>query len=63
MAPRRKRIGEILVEWKIINQKALDEALAYAATNRKRIGVALIELELCTEEDVTKALAAQFAMP
>ncbi|HOA73322.1 MAG TPA: ATPase, T2SS/T4P/T4SS family [Phycisphaerae bacterium] len=62
MARRRKKIGEILVDWKIITQKALDEALAYAAAEGKRIGEALIELELCTEEDVTKALATQFDM-
>ncbi len=63
MARRRKKIGEILVDWKIITQKALDEALAYALKERKRIGEALVELELCTEEDVTKALATQFDMP
>lgn len=63
MARRRKKIGEILVDWKIITQKALDEALAYALQERKRIGEALIELEMCSEEDVVKALATQFDMP
>lgn len=64
MARRRKKIGEILVDWKIISQKALDEALKYQLSlkERKRIGEVLIELELCTEEDVTKALATQFDM-
>jgi type IV pilus assembly protein PilB len=63
MARRRKKIGEILVDWKIITPKALDDALAYALKERKRIGEALVELEFCTEEDVTKALATQFDMP
>ncbi len=62
MARQRKKIGEILVSWNHISQKALDDALKYAADHNRRIGEALVELELCKEEDVTKALAAQFAM-
>ncbi len=62
MARQRKKLGELLVSWKIIGQKALDDALKYAADHNKRIGEALVELELCKEEDVTKALAAQFDM-
>ncbi len=62
MARQRKKIGEILVSWNIIGQKALDDALKYAAEHNKRIGEALVELELCKEEDVTKALATQFDM-
>jgi len=60
MARRRKKLGEILVDWKVITPEALQEALAYAAKHGKRVGEALIELELASEEDVTKALAAQF---
>ncbi len=63
MARRRKKIGEILVDWKIVTPKALEDALAYSLKERKRIGEALVELEFCTEEDVTKALATQFDMP
>ena len=63
MARRRKKLGEILVDWKIITQKALEEALAYSLKEHKRIGEALVELEFCTDEDRTKALAAQFDMP
>ena len=63
MARRRKKIGEILVDWKIITSKALDDALAYATKEHKRIGEALVELEFCNDEDITKALAAQFDVP
>jgi type IV pilus assembly protein PilB len=62
MARRQKKIGEILVSWNIIGEKALEDALVYAKDHNKRIGEALVELELCKEEDVTKALAAQFDM-
>jgi type IV pilus assembly protein PilB len=62
MARQRKKLGEILVSWNVITQRALDDALKYATEHNKRIGEALVELELCKEEDVTKALAAQFDM-
>jgi type IV pilus assembly protein PilB len=62
MARRRKKIGEILVSWKLLSQQQLDEALAYAGEHGKRIGEALVELQVVSEEDVTKALATQFDM-
>jgi len=62
MARRQKKLGEILVDWKIITPKALEDALTYAADHDRRIGEALVELELCKEDDVTKALATQFDM-
>jgi type IV pilus assembly protein PilB len=60
MARRRKKIGEILVSWNLVQPQALNEALNYAAKHGKRIGEALVELELVSEDDLTKALAAQF---
>ncbi|QOJ13710.1 MAG: Flp pilus assembly complex ATPase component TadA [Planctomycetia bacterium] len=60
MARRRKRLGEILVNWNVVTPTALGDALAYSQQHGKKIGEALIELELATEEDVTKALATQF---
>jgi len=63
MARSKKKIGEILVKWKIIGRQALEDAITYAAEHNRRIGEALIELELCSEIDVTKALAAQFHVP
>jgi type IV pilus assembly protein PilB len=60
MARHKKKLGEILVDWKVIGAKALEDALKYAEQHHKRIGEALIELELCKEEDVARALAAQF---
>jgi type IV pilus assembly protein PilB len=62
MARRKKKLGEILVSWGVINQGAIADALQHATEHGVRIGEALVALELCTEEDVTKALAAQFDM-
>ena len=60
MARRRKKLGEILVSWNLLQPNQLADALAYAGQNGKRIGESLVELELVSEDDVVKALATQF---
>ncbi len=60
MARQRKKVGEILLGWGLIDANALADALQYATEHGKRIGEALVELELCSEEDVSRALATQF---
>ena len=62
MASKRKKIGEILLEWAVIDKNALKDALSYAQEHHKRTGEALVELTLCTEDDVSKALATQFGL-
>ena len=60
MARRRKKLGEILVSWDLLEPNALADAIAYASEHGKRIGEALVELELVSEDDVSKALATQY---
>ncbi len=60
MARSRKKLGEILLSWGLINENSLADGLKYASDHSKRIGEALVELELCSEDDVSKALATQF---
>ncbi|HWB20719.1 MAG TPA: ATPase, T2SS/T4P/T4SS family [Phycisphaerales bacterium] len=62
MARNRKKIGEILTEWKVVNDAQVQQALGIAKGSGKRIGEALIEAGFCKEQDVAKALAAQFDM-
>jgi type IV pilus assembly protein PilB len=62
MAKQQKRLGEILVEWGIIQPKEVDRALEHAKAKNLRIGEALIDLKLCSEPNVYKALAAQHNM-
>ncbi|MCH7702514.1 MAG: hypothetical protein IID37_12590, partial [Planctomycetes bacterium] len=62
MARRKKKLGEILVGWGLLNANDLADALKYASEHDKRIGEALVELELCSEDDVCKALATQFGL-
>ena len=62
MARHQKKLGEILVEWGIINPIEQTKAVDYAKAKNLRIGEALQELKLCSENNVYKALAAQHNM-
>jgi type IV pilus assembly protein PilB len=62
MARTRKKLGEILMGWGIIDESGLAQGLEYGMQNGKRIGEALVELELCSQEDVMKALATQLGL-
>ena len=62
MAKGKKRLGEILVDWGLLEPSAVTAALEYASRNRMRIGEALVALSHVSEDDVAKALASQFDM-
>ncbi|MDP6634253.1 MAG: ATPase, T2SS/T4P/T4SS family [Phycisphaerae bacterium] len=59
---KRRRLGEILVDWGVCTPAATNEAIEHAHQEGLKIGEALIALELASEDDVTKALANQFDM-
>ncbi|HAU36425.1 MAG TPA: pilus assembly protein PilB [Phycisphaerales bacterium] len=59
---KRRRLGEILVEWGVVSPAGVEEALEHARKESLRIGEALTALGLADEEDVTKALASQYDM-
>jgi type IV pilus assembly protein PilB len=59
---KRQKLGEILIEWGVITEAGVREALQHAQEQGMRIGEALVELGLADEEDITKALARQFDM-
>ncbi|GJM18480.1 MAG: type IV fimbrial assembly protein PilB [Phycisphaeraceae bacterium] len=62
MARSRKKLGQILVGWGVINAAQADKGAKHAKKSGKRTGEALIELEFASEKDVAKALADQFGM-
>ena len=62
MARKRKKIGEILVEWGKVTDAQVQSALGMAKGTGKRIGEAMVEAGFAQENDVAKALAAQFDM-
>ena len=62
MARHQKKLGEILLEWQIINPNELNKAIEHAKQKNLRIGEALMDMKLCSENNVYKALAAQHNM-
>lgn len=71
MPTGRKKIGDILLEAGVINQKQLDKALNLQATmaagrakaQRKRLGKILMELGYLTELQIAQSLAVQLSLP
>jgi type IV pilus assembly protein PilB len=59
----RLRIGELLVEAKLITRAQLDLGLAAQQKNGKKLGQALIELGIVSETQFTQALSQQLSVP
>ncbi len=62
MARSRKKLGEILAEWKVITAVQADQAAAEAQKTGKRLGDVLVDKQWAKEDQVYKALANQFGM-
>ncbi len=62
MARKRKKLGEILMDMKVVTEAQITQALGIAKGSGKRIGEALVEAGFAKEIDIAKALAAQFDM-
>jgi len=62
MARSRKKLGDILVGWGVLDQGQVAQAVKVAKSNKKRLGETLVEAGYATEEQVAKALADQFGM-
>ena len=59
---KRKQLGKILVDKKIITSEQLQEALLAQQTNDMRIGQLLLKKGLVTDEQIITSLAEQFAI-
>lgn len=59
----RKKLGEILIEQKIINEEQLAKALKFQEQQHCLIGEALVKLGYATEEQVAMALSKQLGIP
>ena len=57
------RLGQILVQARVVTDETLEEALALATRDRQRLGEALVALGAATDEDVLRAVAAQQGLP
>jgi type IV pilus assembly protein PilB len=60
MARKRKKLGDLLLAWGLLDKAQLEKAVAQAQKTNRRLGEALIEMGLVEEEQVTKAMATQF---
>ena len=58
-----KKLGELLIERKIITEKQLEEALAVQEKKKGLIGQILVDLGYATEEIIAQALTAQYGFP
>jgi len=59
---KNRKLGEVLIQERVITREQLDEALTLAKTeeyrNRKALlGEILVEIGYCTEEDITKIMS------
>jgi len=58
-----KRLGELLIERKIISKDNLDKALVIQKEKGGLIGEILVDLGFAKEEDIAQALTAQYGFP
>jgi hypothetical protein len=63
MAERPKRLGELLVEWGLITDAQLEQALGWQAKSGRRLGVLLVEHGLIHATKLTQVLSYQFNLP
>jgi general secretion pathway protein E len=61
--PRALRLGEMLVQARIVTEETLAAGLARAAATRERLGTALVEIGAAGPDDVLRAVAAQHGLP
>lgn len=59
----RKKLGEILIETGLIDEKILKEALEKSKISGQRIGEVLVKEGYLTEDKIAKALGEQYRIP
>lgn len=60
---KRKKLGEILIDAGLLDDKTLQEALQNQKINKKKIGQALVDLGILDDEQIAKALSSQLRIP
>jgi len=61
--PKRRRLGELLIENGLLTEQQLHDALEIQRTSNELIGKIMISLGFVTEMDVLKMLALQLGVP
>lgn len=57
------RLGDLLLQQRVITQAELEEALKYQVIFGGKLGTNLIEMGVLEEEDITRALSRKFKIP
>ena len=60
---KRKKLGELLLQANLIDQKTLENALEIQKTQKKKIGQILMDMGVTDDEMIAKALASQLKIP
>jgi type IV pilus assembly protein PilB len=60
---KRKKLGELLLQAKLIDPKTLEAALEIQKTQQKKIGQILVDMGVTDDEQIAKALASQLKIP
>src|ERR1043165_5456272 len=63
MSTPRLRLGQLLVDARMLTQEALDEVLASQKTDGRRLGTLLVERGLINEAQLTQILSHQLSVP
>src|SRR5258706_15367083 len=63
MSTQRLRLGQLLVDARMLTQQALDDVLASQKTDGRRLGTLLVERGLINETQLTQILSHQLAVP
>jgi len=58
-----KQLGELLIDFGVINQNHLEKALEAQKTKGGLIGELLVEMGFAKEEDIAQALTVQYGFP
>ncbi len=59
----RKRLGDILLDEKVITKEQLEKAIKYQKENHLRLGEAMVELGMVSWQDIAIAISNQFGLP
>lgn len=59
----KKRLGELLVQQKIVNQEVMDDALRVQLGGNRRLGQILLQMEVLSEDQLANILSQQLDTP
>src|SRR5687768_13506257 len=61
--PEKVRLGDVLVQQKLLSQEQLKSALEQQARTGRRLGRILVETGILTDDRICEALAKQLKLP